>query len=119
MLSYDLVIWNHPHPAHASVGELCIHTGNRKDRGGKSFSMGKAVVEPKSYDSTETVVLYITYYTSFSALVVVQWKENFFCSLHKMMETGELFVVYRECHEDRSSEAALGEGGRAAPHFAS
>ncbi len=73
---------------------------------------------PKSYDSTETVVLYkIIYYTPFSA-TVVQWKENFFCSLHKMMETGELFVVYRECDEDRSSEATMGGGGRAAPRFA-
>jgi hypothetical protein len=26
------------------------------------------------------------------------------------METGELFVVYRECDEDRSSEAVMGEG---------
>jgi hypothetical protein len=34
-----------------------------------------------------------------------------------MMETGELFVVYRECDIDRSSEAAMGEGGgvRSAP----
>jgi hypothetical protein len=33
-----------------------------------------------------------------------------------MMETGELFVVYRECDEERSSEAAMGEGGaRSAP----
>jgi hypothetical protein len=33
-----------------------------------------------------------------------------------MIETGELFVVYRECDEDRSSEAAMGEGGaRSAP----
>ncbi len=71
--------------------------------------MGKAVMRPKSYDSTETVVLYITYYTPFSASVV-QWKENFFCSLHKMMETGELFVVYRECDEDRG-----GGGARSAP----
>jgi hypothetical protein len=28
-----------------------------------------------------------------------------------MMETGELLVVYRECDEDRSSEAAMGERG--------
>ncbi len=28
-----------------------------------------------------------------------------------MMETGELFVVFRECDEDRSSEAAMDEGG--------
>ncbi len=45
-------------------------------------------------------------------------KGNFFCSLHKMMETGELFVVYREyreCDEDRSSEAAIGRGARRAP----
>ncbi len=34
-----------------------------------------------------------------------------------MMETGELFVVNRECDEDMSSEAAMGgEGGaRSAP----
>ena len=29
-----------------------------------------------------------------------------------MMETGELFVVYRECDEDRSSEAAMGGGAQ-------
>ena len=48
---------------------------------------------------------------------MVQWKENFFCSLHKMMETEELFVVYGECDEDRSSEAAMSGGGgaRSAP----
>jgi hypothetical protein len=51
------------------------------------------------------VVLYIIYITPFSASVV-QRKENLFCSLHKMMETVELFVVYSECDEDRSSEAA-------------
>ncbi len=34
-----------------------------------------------------------------------------FCALHNVMETGELFLVYRECDEDRSSEAAIGEGG--------
>ncbi len=62
---------------------------------------------PKSYDNTETVVLYIIYITPFSASVV-QRKENLYCSLHKMMETGELFVVYSECDEDRSSEAARG-----------
>jgi hypothetical protein len=72
--------------------------------------MGKAVGGPKSYDSTETVVLYKTHCTPFSASVV-QWKENFLCSLHKMMETGELVVVYREGDEDRSSEAAMCEGG--------
>jgi hypothetical protein len=80
--------------------------------------MGRSVGGPKSYDSTETVELYNTHYTPFSASVV-QWTENFFCSLHKMMETGELFVVYRECDEDRSCEAARCEGGRAAPLFAS
>ncbi len=46
---------------------------------------------------------------------VVQLKKNFFCSLHKMMETGELFVIYRECDEDRSSETAMGEGGAQRP----
>jgi hypothetical protein len=49
---------------------------------------------------------------------VVQWKENFLCSLHKMMETGELFVVYGECDEDRSSEAAMSGGRRVAPRLA-
>ncbi len=44
------------------------------------------------------MVLYIIYITPFSASVV-QRKENLFCSLHKMMETGELFVVYSECDE--------------------
>ena len=34
-----------------------------------------------------------------------------------MMETGELFVVYRECDEDKSSEAAMGEGGGAQRPF--
>ncbi len=28
-----------------------------------------------------------------------------------MMETGELFLVYGECDEDRSSEAAMSGGG--------
>ncbi len=46
---------------------------------------------------------------------MVQWKENFFCSLHKMMETEELFVVYGECDEDRSSEASMTGGARSAP----
>ncbi len=31
------------------------------------------------------------------------------------METGELLVLYRECDEDRSSEAALGDGGAQRP----
>ncbi len=30
-----------------------------------------------------------------------------------MMETGEFFVEYRKCDEDRSSEAAMGKGGGA------
>ncbi len=29
------------------------------------------------------------------------------------METGEFFVEYRKCDENRSSEAAMGEGGGA------
>jgi hypothetical protein len=32
-----------------------------------------------------------------------------------MMETGEHFVKYRECDEERSSEAAMGGGARSAP----
>jgi hypothetical protein len=53
--------------------------------------MGNAVGGPKSYDSTETVVLYLIYYSPFIASVV-QWKKTIL-SLHKMMEKGELFVV--------------------------
>jgi hypothetical protein len=59
--------------------------------GGGAFSMGMAVGGPNH--TTTHVVLYIIYFTPFSASVV-QRKENLFCSLHKMMETGELFVVY-------------------------
>ena len=85
---------------------------------GGAISHRKGVGEPKSYDSTETLVLYtrnILYYTSFAASVV-HWKENFFSALHKTIETGELFVVNRKCDEDRSSEAAMGgEGARSAP----
>ncbi len=29
-----------------------------------------------------------------------------------MMETGELFVVYRECDEDKRSEAVIGGGAQ-------
>ena len=68
--------------------------------------MGKAVGGPKSYDSTETVVLYKTHCTPFSASVV-QWKENFLCSLHKMMETGELFVVYSTVSVMKTGAAKL------------
>jgi hypothetical protein len=96
---------------------LCIDRGNRKTGGGAVFNRNGSR-GPKSYDNTETVVLYIIYNTPFSASVV-QRKENLFCSLHKMMKTGELFVVYSECDEDRSSEAARGQRGRAAPRFAS
>jgi hypothetical protein len=76
VLSYDL---EPPAPAHASECWRAVHTGNRKtEGGGKPFSTGKAVGGPKSYDSTETVVLYIiNVNTPFSASVV-QWKENFF-----------------------------------------
>ncbi len=57
------------------------------------------------------MVLYVIYYTvTHFRASVVQWKETFFRSIHKMMETGEFFVVYRECDEGRSSEAAMGEG---------
>ncbi len=58
------------------------------------------------------MVLYIIYYTAFSASVI-QWNENYFCSLHKMTETGELFVVvYKECYEDCSSGAAMRGGAQ-------
>ncbi len=50
-----------PPPTQVSVGELYIqgNEGIEKTAGGKPFSMGKAVRGPKSYDSTETVVLYV------------------------------------------------------------
>ncbi len=87
MLSYDLVIWNHPPPpTQVSVGELYIQ-GIERQRVGSHFPRERQWGDggPKSYDSTETVVLCIIYITPFSASVV-QWKENFFCSLHKMMK---------------------------------
>ena len=60
MLSYDLVIWNHPPPpTQVSVGELSTLETERQ-RGG-AISTGKAVGGPKSHDSTETVVLFIVY----------------------------------------------------------
>ncbi len=64
-----------------SVGELYIQ-GIERQRGGETFSTGEAVGGPKSYDSTETVVLYIIYYTRFSASVG-PWKENFFICFAK------------------------------------
>jgi hypothetical protein len=93
------MICNHPpSPTQVSVGELYIQ-GIERQRG-EPFSTGKA---GSGGDPKHTTV---------------KWKEIFFCSLHKMMETGELFVVYRECDEDRNSEAAMGKGGgRAAPRF--
>ena len=52
-----------------SVGELYIQ-GIERHSGEEPFSTGKAFGGPKSYDSTETVVIYIIYYTSFSASLV-------------------------------------------------
>ncbi len=57
--------------------------------------------------------------------LVVQWKENYFCRftryyelrralLFPKKESSSQFVVYRECNEDRSSEAAM-RGARSAP----
>jgi hypothetical protein len=69
----------------ASVVNECwraIHTGNRKAEGGETFSTGEAVGGPKSYDSTETVVLYIIYFTPF-CVSVVQWNETFFVRFAK------------------------------------
>jgi len=51
------------------VGELYKQETERQ-RGGGAISTGKAVGGPKSYDSTETVVIYIIYYTPFSASLV-------------------------------------------------
>jgi hypothetical protein len=52
--------------------------------------MGNAVGGPKSYNSTETVVLYLIY-VLYSLGGPVEGK--LFLSLHKMMEKGELFAV--------------------------
>ena len=63
------MIWNHPPPpTQVGVGELYKQETERQ-RGG-AISTGKAVGGPKSYDSTETVVIYIIYYTPFSASLV-------------------------------------------------
>jgi hypothetical protein len=62
-----------------------------------------------------TLELYTMYCTPFTASAV-QWRENLW-ALHKMMETGDLFVIYRVCGEERSSKAATGSG-RAAPPLA-
>ncbi len=57
-LSYRM-IWGHPpRPLQASVGELYIQ-GVERQRGGKPFRTEKEVGGPKSYDSLETLVLYI------------------------------------------------------------
>jgi hypothetical protein len=55
MLSYDL---GPPRPLQR---KRAIHTGSRKTEGGRPFRMGKEVGGPKSYDSTETLVLYTVY----------------------------------------------------------
>jgi hypothetical protein len=59
-LGRKLSIWNHPPTPQVSVGELFIQGIERKGEGVSHFP-GKAVGGPKSYDSTETVVLYIVY----------------------------------------------------------
>jgi hypothetical protein len=67
------MIWIHPpSPTQVSVGELYIRGIERQRRGDEPFSTGKAVGGPISYDSTETVVLYVIYYTvtHFSTSVV-------------------------------------------------
>ncbi len=59
--SFCAVVWfgtTHPPPTQVGVGELHKQETERQ-RG-----------EPKSYDSTETVVIYIIYYTPFSASLV-------------------------------------------------
>ena len=71
MLSYDL---DPPTLAYASECRRAIHIRGieRQRRGDEPFSTGKAVGGPISYDSTETVVLYVIYYTvtHFSTSVV-------------------------------------------------
>jgi hypothetical protein len=75
-----------------SVGELYIQ-GIERLSGEEPFSTGKAFGGPKSYDSTETVILYIIYvlYSLYRLGGPVEGK--LFCALHKMMESGEIFLV--------------------------
>jgi hypothetical protein len=55
-----------------------------------------------------TLELYTMYCTPFTASVV-QWRDNLW-ALRKMMETGDFFVLYRVCDEEKSSEAEKGGG---------
>ncbi len=90
------MIWNHlPPPTQVSVGELYIQ-GIERHSGEEPFSTGKAFGGPKSYDSTETVVLSIIYvlYSLYRLGGTVEGK--LFCALHKMMESGEIFLVCTE-----------------------
>ncbi len=88
MLSYDL-----EPPTQVSVGELYIQGIERRGGGGAIFhgkgSGGTQIIRQHRDCGTLNNILY---YTPFSASVV-QWKENYFCLLHKTMEPGELFVV--------------------------
>ncbi len=61
MLSTCRMIRGHPPPPpQASVCELYIQ-GVQRQRRGEPFRTGKGVGGPKSYDSTEILVLYILY----------------------------------------------------------
>ncbi len=108
------MICNHP-PTQVSVGEIYIQ-GIERQRGGGIFhgkgSGGTQIIRQHRDCGTLYNILY-----SLKRLSGPVEGKVFFCLLHMMMETRELFVVYRECDEDRSSEAAMGEGGgRSAPH---
>ncbi len=65
-------------PTQVSVGELFIQ--ERKTGGGGDPFSGKGSGGPRSNDSTETVVLYIIYYTP-----LAPWWSR---------ETGELLILY-------------------------
>jgi hypothetical protein len=110
-----------PSPTKVSVGEPYIQ-GKERQRGG-----GLAIFHGKGKGGTQIIRQHRDCGTLCNILyrytLAPRWssgRKTFFCSIHMMMETGEVFAVYRECDEDRSSKAAMGEGGRrAALRFAS
>ncbi len=116
------MIWNHlPPPTQVSVGELCIQGIERQRGGGAIFhgrGCGGTQIIRQHRDCGTLYNICTVLYSLYRLGGPVEGK--LFCALHKMMESGEIVLVYRQCYEDRSSEAAIGEGGgRAAARFAS
>ncbi len=110
VLSYDL---EPPTPAHASECWRAINTGNRKtEGGGEPFSTGKAVGGTNHRQHRDCGTLYNILYSLFLTPRSSSGRKTF---LFPSQDDGN----WRVCDQDRSSEAAIGEGGRAAPRFAS